>query len=476
MTRLATLLFIILSFVLRVGAIGSLTYTFGELHPIMKELGANSQKYSNVSGWSILDYQNSEVTAYYIKGGTMNIVRFDEKFYVTAKQSIKVTSILRVYKSEKVYEIFAQGNILSNITYYVVDRQTLEILEKKKFVVDDGQGALSISCSDNGKYYAIVTKTVPQQGVNPFGVKSSYRYRFNYYLFNKDFSLLGSGSFTDDTKSKVFSTWNYCYANSWLLTDEGELVFANFKFVNKDKLVEENTEEFGASRFKLDVCRYTVAGGLKVQSVPNVQLPGVPYSYILNLKGADILGYDGHEMKIYFLNLLYHYSFDENKVTTLAALPRYVATTMYSTGLSGLSGDGKGNYIINFGDEWVWIKPNPAESVIGSWYKNERFKNRSWSGLNFIYNHVYYRIQGARNLYDSSRFVGEPEYVSVLKDGREYDDIPVAEDRLCGYGEKIYHYLSPGKYLVWHRLINTSEGMMQRLGTLIVEDDEEDNE
>lgn len=361
---------------------------------------------------SILDWRNDEIVVYSFSE-QLYLARIDRNFNITETSKTKLgesrfleNEVLRIWcNDDSIYAVIREAR---DVYLYTFDFRSLQqknvrqIFKLSSYDATSARTPVDVEWSDNEEYIALVARHIPYK--TAMGNRKVFH---EFCLFDKHFNPIGSGVF-DAMDFPVMVGKGFGYASSWTLTDNGEIVFASLKAARNPK----KYPEFGATATQMEIGLFK-DGKLTTSTIPNVYRGKLPVGICnsieaifeyedkdhvsMSLRTGSIIGYDGKSMMLYFLNTLYRYSFEDNTVTPLVAMPFCLEPTCYSSGVSSVKDDGEGGYVILGVSGFVWIPRDVTKSFIGNWGGDRNFTKwnksaRVTRSLTFLHNGRLYHV------------------------------------------------------------------------------------
>ena len=431
---------------------------------------------------SILSWNNDNIVVYSFSQ-QLYLARIDKNFNILESSTTKIGEsrllddyLLRIWhKEDSIYAVTREG---SDIYLHSFDTNTLQH-QKARLIYTISKHAWSLMATPvdikwarNNEYIALVVRHIPKR--SKLGKEKVLH---EFCLYDRNFNPIGSGIF-DPIEFPTLPGLGFGYASSWTLTDNGEIVFASLKAARKPK----KYPEFGATATQMEIGLFR-DGKLTTYSVPNVyrgnlpvgtqnSIEGIdehedPNHVSMSLKTGSIMGYDGKTMMLYFLNTLYRYSFQDNTVTPLIAMPFCLEPTYNSSGMSSVIDDEDGGYIIYGGSGFAWIPRDVNKSFVGNWGGARKFLNwrtsaQTTQSLTFLYNGRLYHVADVERY--TSYIIGgkqehlEPQLISVDKD-RKMDAC-----NLDAAGFYYFYRVSDNRLVLWQRNLKVDGKKCQRFG------------
>lgn len=430
---------------------------------------------------NILDWKSDEIVIYSFTE-RLYMARIDKDFNIKESSTTKVgesrlleNELLRIWNNND--SIYAVVREACDVYLYTFDFRSLqqknvrEVYKISNYDATSMETPVDVKWSDNEEYIALVARRIPIRGL---GKRKIFH---EFCLYDKHFNPIGSGVF-DALEFPVTSGTGYGYASSWTLTDNGEIVFASLKAARNPK----KYPEFGATATQMEIGLFK-DGKLTTSTVPNVyrgKLPVGTHNSIngilefedkdhvsMSLKTGSIMGYDGKSMMIFFLNTLYRYSFEDNTVTPLVAMPFCLEPTCYSSGLSNVISDDDGGYIVRGISGFVWIPKDVTKSFIGNWGGDRKFAKWNTStavtrSMTFFHNgHLYHVADVERYtsyIVHTKQEHLEPQLVSVDRERK------METCNLDAAGYFYFYRTDDNRLALWERNLKVDGKKCQRFG------------
>lgn len=431
---------------------------FEEYKPVSKEWKGNWLKKKDPLTWNILGEDKGEITAYTTHDDKFELIKINHDFDIKAKVLLKYFYPHDIFVNDNI-NIFTLSH--GKFSQHTFDSETLDkIGEKDLFSVKTGKDWHSnakIEYSPNKEFIAVMTR----QWKNVLG----FRENFTIRLFNKNSELIAENNFVDFKEKGFGKTVDYCYANDFLIEDNGEVFLTCSSF---------NLEEGGSSF----VVKYISKEGIKeidfgkLGYVVNKQdILSKSNNHLLMLlksqvrKDAKTKQKVGGEMHIVDFNLE---SKAFREVDTLCY--KFNDTSYYVTELDD------GSYKAQKGREFIWFEKD-GKSKYFKWdeERHQEIDLFFWKKINEQTEKLSFFKDGRMYVLDivgrSKGWVSQKgEYRLVLK---SYDKNGNYEEQLLDenlLGNLYFHKLNSLSFIVWEQNARIDKNDVQRLGTLTLKD------
>lgn len=455
--------------------------TLGKMFPAPKEWTGSAWGKDPLE-WNILDYQHGLVTAYCKDKNRAHFIRFDEEFNIKSSFSAKVLPEAeelshRIY-DQKIHFILQEHE---DIVHLVFDEQSLQLLKQETLfkMKTTKYAAVEVKYAEHGDFAAIVVRYLPKKEL--FDVVISH----DVHLYDMNFQPIANGVF-DKVKYPIISfNKRFAYASAWTVTDDGKVVLASVKVAEKPK----SQPRFGKSGGRMDVAVLSHEG-MRTWFAKDIPWQGLPVGFVgnttaediakqdksdpvdMNLKTGTIFDYDGKQMKLYLMNMIFDYDFDLNEVTPMKRFGQSLNPPFYTSGASNYINTKKDGIIIEEDRGYAWIKPELEESFIGYWGDRDNvtklFQKRfqiAEEQFTFYYQDRYYLVEKITKFKNwiAMENTFRLRIKSIDKDNKMTET--TLDTDLTGKKLRFFR-ISDGRYLFWQQFAKQDKQLMQCLGFL----------
>lgn len=455
--------------------------TLGKMFPAPKEWTGSAWGKDPLE-WKIMDFKNGLVTAYCKDKNRGHIIRFDQEFNIKSSFTGKILPeaeelSCKIY-DHKIHIILVE---YEDIVHLEFDEQSLQLLKHETLfkLKTTKYAPIEVKYSDNGEYVAIVTRYLPKKEL--FDVTISHE----VYLYDKNFNLIANDEF-DKVKYPIISfNKRYAYASAWTVTNDGKVVLTSVKVAEKPK----SQPRFGKSGGRMDVGVLS-KDGMRTSFAKDIPWQGLPVGFVgnttaediakqdksdgvdMNLKTGTIFEYDGDQLKLYLMNMIFDYDFDLNEVTPMMRFSQSLNPPFLTSGASNYIATKDDGIIIEEDRGFAWIKPDMEQSRIGYWGARDNvtklFQKRfqiSEEQFTFYYNGRYYLVEKTTKF--KNWLAMENTFRLHIKsiDKQNQVEETTLDTDLTGKQLRFFK-IADGKYLFWQQLAKQDNQLMQCLGFL----------